>query len=134
MYCSASHWIDSASSSAPIAGSWIFLMMTEWPDSEVAYWEVFTRVTSLSLWMASTTSEESMIEPSTIASGDNGSMPTRWRWYSPAFRSLISTSLTAELPRSRPTTPFDREKNTRSISSKNLVLTALYRRIVKASP
>ena len=36
MYCSASHWMDSASSSGDIAGSWIFLMITEWPESEVA--------------------------------------------------------------------------------------------------
>ena len=36
MYCSASHWIDSASSSGDIAGSVIFLMMTEWPEREVA--------------------------------------------------------------------------------------------------
>jgi hypothetical protein len=28
MYCSASHWMDSASSSWDIAGTWIFLMIT----------------------------------------------------------------------------------------------------------
>src|SRR4029077_4767042 len=62
--------------------------------------------------MASTTSDESMIEPSTIASGDSGSTPRRWRWNSP-LRSRSSTSFTAELPISRPTTPFlVREKST----------------------
>ncbi len=36
MYCSASHWMESASSSSLIAGNWIFLMMTECPESDVA--------------------------------------------------------------------------------------------------
>ena len=35
-YCSASQRIDSESSSSGIAGSWIFLMMTECPETETA--------------------------------------------------------------------------------------------------
>ena len=110
MCCSASHWIDSASSSGSMAGSSIFLMMTECPDTEVPKLVFLTPVWSLSFWIASTTRDESMIEPSTIASGDRGSTPMRWRVNWPPLRSLSSTSLTVALPISRPTTPFERLK------------------------
>jgi hypothetical protein len=59
--------------------------------------------------MASTTSEESMIEPSTIASGKRLD-PRRWSQYSPRFAS--STSFMAELPMSSPASPFERENST----------------------
>ena len=72
-YCSASQRIDSDSSSGDIAGSWIFLMMTEWPESEVAKSWSLAPVASFRRLMVSTTREESMIEPSTIASGESGS-------------------------------------------------------------
>ncbi len=75
--------------------------------------------------MASTTSEESMIDPSTIASGESGSTPRRWSQYSPFF-SLSSTSFIAELPISRPTRPFERENSTvRSTPSPSSSPTAL---------
>ncbi len=60
--------------------------------------------------MASTTSDESMMEPSTMASGESASTATFWTWNDP-FRSRSSTSLTAELPMSRPTTPLARAKS-----------------------
>ena len=74
MYCSASQWIDSASSAAVITGRAIFLTMTALPDSEAT--------TSLRLeaaWsskmrrMASATATASMMAPSTIVSGGIGS-------------------------------------------------------------
>ncbi len=86
-------------------------MITEWPETEVAKFWFLTPASSASRLMASTTSEESMIEPSTIASGDSGSTPTRSRWNSP-LRSDSSTSLTAELPMSTPTTLLERDQNT----------------------
>ena len=36
MYCSASHWIASASSASVITGTEIFLTMTALPESEAA--------------------------------------------------------------------------------------------------
>ena len=95
-----------------MAGSSIFLMMTECPETEVAKLAVLTPLCSFNFWMASTTRDESMIEPSTIASGDRGSTPMRCSWYCPPFFSFSSTSFTVALPMSRPTTPLEREKNT----------------------
>ena len=112
MYCSASHWIDSFNSSAGMAGTLIFLMITEWPDSEVAKFGALAPVSSVSFWIASTTRDESRMEPSTMASGESGSIPTLTRWNSPTLRSLSSTNLMAELPMSRPTTLFGRDQNT----------------------
>src|SRR5215470_8067668 len=56
--------------------------------------------------------EESMIEPSTMASGDSRSIPSLTSENCPPFFSFSSTSLTAEEPISRPTTFLLFEKNT----------------------
>ncbi len=102
-YCSASQRIDSASSSGDMAGSEIFLMMTEWPEREVPNSGFRTfRVETMRLTV-STTRDESMIAPSTIASGDSVSRPVLTSRKPPPLASLSSTSLTAEDPMSRPT-------------------------------
>ena len=81
-------------------------MMTEWPEREVANCGFLTRVSRLNLSIASTTSDESMIDPSTIASGESGSMPVLTSLKPPPLASFSSTSLTAEEPMSRPTRFF----------------------------
>ena len=75
MYCSASQWIDSASSSGLICGRLIFLTMTAFPQTLVATSEVLIFWALKTRWMASITAPESMIAPSTMASGGSGSMP-----------------------------------------------------------
>src|SRR3954470_7977903 len=62
--------------------------------------------------IVSTTSDESMIDPSTIASGERRSIPSLTSSYVPPFFSFSSTSFTAEEPISRPTTFLLFEKNT----------------------
>src|SRR6185295_8287857 len=99
--------MDSTSSSADMAGSEIFLMMTECPESEVPKSLLRTFREAMILLTASTTREASMIAPSTIASGERGSMPVLTSLYPPPLASLSSTSLTAEEPMSRPTRLFD---------------------------
>ena len=74
-YCSASQRIDSDSSSEDIAGSEIFLMMTEWPEREVPKSLLRTERDEITRLTVSTTSEASMMAPSTIASGERGSIP-----------------------------------------------------------
>jgi hypothetical protein len=78
MYCSASHWMDSASSASVMDGSWIFLMITEWPDSEPPKPGFLMLFSAISRDRASTTSDESMIAPSTIASGERFAIAA-WR-------------------------------------------------------
>src|ERR1700755_1845883 len=56
--------------------------------------------------------EESMMEPSTIASGESRSSPSLTSEKAPPFFSFSSTSFTAEEPISRPTTFLLFEKNT----------------------
>src|SRR5438309_2875971 len=62
--------------------------------------------------IVSTTSDESMIDPSTIASGERCSIPSLTSWNVPPFFSFSSTSFTAEEPISSPTTFLLFEKNT----------------------
>src|ERR1019366_10012589 len=62
--------------------------------------------------IVSTTSDESMIDPSTIASGERRSIPSFTSWNVPPFFSFSSISFTAEEPISRPTTFLLFEKNT----------------------
>ncbi len=67
MYCSASQWMDSASSCSLMAGSWIFLTITELPLMAVAVAVavatsvVLIRYSEKSRWIASITEVESMI-------------------------------------------------------------------------
>ena len=61
MYCSASQWMDSASSCSLMAGSWIFLTITELPLMAVATSVVLIRYSEKSRWIASITEVESMI-------------------------------------------------------------------------
>src|SRR5439155_1325541 len=61
--------------------------------------------------IVSTTSDESMIDPSTMASGERRSIPSLAS-SKPPFFSFSSTNLTAEEPISRPTTFLLFEKNT----------------------
>src|SRR5438093_4859270 len=118
MYCSASQWMDSASSSGVIWGRLIFLTITALPDTLVAtsfvliFWAVKRR------WMASMTAPESMIAPSTMASGGSGSRPRFTSWYSfpvlpPGFSS---TALIADDPMSTPTSPFFLPKSAKPAS------------------
>jgi hypothetical protein len=79
MYCSASHWIDSSSSSGVICGRLIFLMITECPDTEVATSFDLIFCDWKSSWIASTTALEFMSAPSTMASGGSCTMPKAWR-------------------------------------------------------
>jgi hypothetical protein len=62
-----------------MAGSEIFLMMTECPDRDVAKSSLRTPREEITRLTVSTTSEASMIAPSTIASGESGSMPVLTR-------------------------------------------------------
>ena len=105
-YCSASHRMDSESSSSGIVGSMIFLTMTEWPDTDTATFGFFTPVDARSREIVSTTREESMIAPSTIASGESTSRPALTSWNVPSLPSFNSTSFTADEPMSRPTRFF----------------------------
>src|SRR6266496_4657398 len=108
MYCSASQWIDSASSSVLIWGRLIFLTMTALPETLVATSWVLILLAWKSRWMASMTAPESMIAPSTIASGGRGSRPMLSSWNSspPLPPDLTSTAFTADEPMSTPTTVF----------------------------
>ena len=54
--------------------------MTECPETDTATFWFLTPVDARSREMVSTTSEESMMEPSTIASGDRPSRPARTSW------------------------------------------------------
>src|SRR3990172_8502197 len=108
MYCSASQWIDSASSSCDIGGRVIFFTITALPETEVATSAVLIFWVVKSLWMASITAPESMMAPSTMASGGRASMPRFRSWYSapPLPPAFSSTALIAEDPMSTPTSPF----------------------------
>ncbi len=75
MYCSASHWMESSSSSCVMRGSWIFLMMTEWPRTPMATSLAFTLCSARSSWMAWTTAAEFMRAPSTMVSGGSFATP-----------------------------------------------------------
>ncbi len=80
MYCSASHWIDSVSSSAVMTGREILLMITACPDSAVATCVFLIRWLRKSLWMVSITRPESMMAPSTIASDESDSQARFRSW------------------------------------------------------
>src|SRR4030095_11287123 len=111
-YCSASQRIDSDSSSGDIAGRLIFFTITEWPETEVPKsWLRTFRAETRRLTM-STTSEASMMAPSTIASGERVSSPDLTRRYPPPLASFSSTSVRAEEPMSRPTRFLDFRNST----------------------
>ena len=119
MYCSASQWMDSASSSELICGRLIFLTMTALPETPVATSPVLILLSWNRRWIESITAPESMIAPSTIASGGSGSIPMFRSWYSspPLPPTLSSTALTAEEPMSTPTSPFFLPKRPTGVSS-----------------
>ena len=73
--------------------------------------EFLTAFSLFSRPIVSTTSDESIIDPSTMASGERRSSPI-FASSNPPFFSFSSTSLTAEEPISRPTTFLLFEKNT----------------------
>ena len=75
MYCSASHWIDSSSSSCVMRGMEIFLMMTEWPRTPMATSLVLTFCCATSSWMACDDGRRVHQAPSTMASGGSGAAP-----------------------------------------------------------
>ena len=60
---------------ADIVGREIFLMMTEWPESEVPKSLLRTVRDETTRLTVSTTREASMMAPSTIASGERVSIP-----------------------------------------------------------
>src|SRR3990170_4020798 len=75
MYCSASHWMESASSSSVIAGKLTFFMMTEWPVRDDMASLTFTPCSLTSSLKVLVTVMESIMEPSTIASGGSSAIP-----------------------------------------------------------
>jgi hypothetical protein len=75
MYCSASHWIDSSSSSCVIFGMLIFLMITEWPETPIAASRFFSLYWATRPRIASTIAVEFISAPSTIASGGSVATP-----------------------------------------------------------
>src|SRR5262245_49256535 len=119
MYCSASQWIDSDSSSALICGRLIFLTMTALPDTPVAHSAVLMRLSWNRRWIESITAPASMIAPSTIASGGSDSIPMFRSWNSsfPFPPTLISTAFTADEPMSTPTRLFFLPKRPTGVSS-----------------
>src|ERR1035437_4966278 len=103
MYCSASQWIDSASSASVIPGRVIFLTMTALPDSEATTSRVLMRLLSNSRLITSATAAAAMIAPSPIVSPGTGPAPKPTTLKDgPEGRS--STILTALEPMSSPTT------------------------------
>ncbi len=108
MYCSASQWIDSPSSSALICGREIFLTMTALPETLVATSLVLILRLAKRRLIASTIAPESMMAPSTMASGGSISIPAFVSLNSvPALPTgFNSMSLTHEEPMSRPTSLF----------------------------
>ena len=91
-----------------IWGRLIFLTITALPETPVQTSGVLIFCAAKSRWIASMTAPESMMAPSTMASGGSGSMPMFVSWYSapPLPPALSSTALMAEDPMSRPTRPF----------------------------
>ena len=103
MYCSASQWIDSASSASVITGRLIFLTMTALPESDATMSRVLIRLPSSRRRIASATAAASMMAPSTMVSPGTGSVPNATTLKDrPDGRS--STALTALDPMSSPTT------------------------------
>src|SRR5437868_12015204 len=101
MYCSASHWMLSSSSSWVMRGMEIFLMMTLWPETPIATSRLFSLYWVMSWRMASTIAVEFIKAPSTMASGGSGATPNASRTY-PRLASLSWTSFTEEDPMSSP--------------------------------
>ncbi len=79
MYCSASHWMLSSSSSWLMRGMEIFLMITLWPLTPMATSRFFSLYWARSWRMASTMAVEFINAPSTIASGGRGATPNASR-------------------------------------------------------
>ena len=79
MYCSASHWMLSSSSSWVMRGMEIFLMMTLWPETPMATSRFFSLYWAISWRMASTIAVEFISAPSTMASGGSGATPNASR-------------------------------------------------------
>src|SRR5207248_2234140 len=105
MYCSASHWMLSSSSSWVMRGMEIFLMMMLWPETPMATSRFFSLYWAMSCRMASTMAVEFIKAPSTIASGGSGATPNASRTY-PRLASLSWTSFTDEDPMSSPSPSF----------------------------
>ena len=132
MYCSASQWMDSASSCSLIDGSWIFLTMTELPLMAVATSCVLMRYSENSRWIASMTDVESIIWPSTMASWGRYSSPIVVSCQVSPFPGFISTALTELDPMSSPTRFFFLPKRPMGPSSQSqLAITDTYPEIVK---
>ena len=105
MYCSASHWIDSSSSATDICGIWIFLMITECPETLIAVSFCLIRISPISSWMAWTMAVEFISALSTIASGGRGFIPKLRSEYTASPRRRVSLSwiiFTDVEPMSRP--------------------------------
>ncbi len=75
MYCSASHWMLSSSSSWVIFGMLIFLMMTECPETPMAASRFLSLYCVTRLRIASTMAVEFISAPSTMASGGSAATP-----------------------------------------------------------
>src|SRR4029450_5214887 len=114
MYCSASQWIESASSASVITGNAIFLTITALPDSEATTSFALKRLVSKMRRIASATVTASMTAPSTIVSGgiDSDAQGTTLKTLDPfGFNSMALTALD---PMSRPTTGFGERRKLNS--------------------
>src|SRR5260221_4117361 len=98
----ASAGMRSYSSSSLIGGSGTLLTITEWPETEVATFFVFTPAESKIRLMALATCGASMMAPSTTVSGASDSMP-KLTSSSPALVDFNSTDLIELEPMSSPT-------------------------------
>ena len=103
MYCSASQWMDSASSAAVMTGRLIFLTMTALPESDAATSLVVKVFCPNNRLIASATATPSTIAPSTMLSGGIGSV-AKAVTLNVLPTAFNSTALTALEPMSSPTT------------------------------
>src|SRR6185295_3551906 len=106
MYCSASNWMEASTSDSVATGRTTRFTMTEWPETPAAVLLSLNFPATMARLMASVTAGESMIAPSTTASGPSGSQAKPVIWY--PFLDLVSSTALIELePISRQTSGLD---------------------------
>jgi hypothetical protein len=79
-------------------------MITEWPDNEPPKLAFLIALSAINRDNASTTNDESIIAPSTIASGERFAIAAQRSWYSSFLSGFSSTILIDDDPTSQPTT------------------------------
>src|SRR5215203_4419300 len=103
--------MDSPSSASVMAGTVIFLTITELPDSEATTSLALNRLLAKSRRTASATAPPSMMAPSTMLSGGTDSTPMA-ETRNPLPTDFSSIALTELDPMSRPTRLFGRRNST----------------------